>query len=128
MLLNEDYTLSVRKIYPQVQNGTFEVDLVFTGAEPDAIRRGQTLQLNLQLGSPSDSVLIPNGAFYQDTGGNWVFVVTPDGQRAVKRNVRTGRRNVRDIEVLDGLEPGERVITSPYTNYLDMDRLELQGD
>jgi HlyD family secretion protein len=73
-------------------------------------------------------LLIPNGAFYQDTGGNWVFVVTPDGQRAVRRNVRMGRRNVRDIEVLDGLEPGERVITSPYTNYLDMDRLELQAD
>ena len=123
-----DYTLSVRKIYPQVQNGTFEVDLVFTGDEPDSIRRGQTLQLNLELGSPLESLLIPNGAFYQDTGGNWVFVVTPDGQRAVKRNVRLGRRNVRDIEVLDGLEAGEQVITSPYTNYLDMDRLELQGE
>jgi HlyD family secretion protein len=122
-----EFTLVVRKIYPQVQNGTFEVDLVFQGPEPDSIRRGQTLQLNLQLGSPSDSLLIPNGAFYQDTGGNWVFVVTADGQRAVRRNVRTGRRNLRFIEVLDGLEAGERVITSPYTNYLDMDRLELQG-
>jgi HlyD family secretion protein len=124
----DDYTLSVRKIYPQVQNGTFEVDLVFLGDEPDSIRRGQTLQLNLELGSPSESLLIPNGAFYQDTGGNWIFVVAPDGQRAVKRNVRLGRRNVRDIEVLDGLEVGEQVITSPYTNYLDMDRLELQGE
>jgi HlyD family secretion protein len=123
-----DYMLSVRKIYPQVQNGTFEVDLVFTGDEPDSIRRGQTLQLNLELGSPLQSLLIPNGAFFQDTGGNWIFVVTPDGQRAVKRNVRLGRRNVRDIEVLDGLEAGEQVITSPYTNYLDMDRLELQGE
>ena len=124
----DDYTLSVRKIYPQVQNGTFEVDLVFMGDEPGTIRRGQTLQLNLELGSPSESLLIPNGAFYQDTGGNWIFVVAPDGQRAVKRNVRLGRRNVRDIEVLDGLEVGEQVITSPYTNYLDMDRLELQGE
>jgi HlyD family secretion protein len=124
---NKDYNLAVRKIYPQVQNGTFEVDLVFVGNEPHSIRRGQTLQLNLQLGSPSDSLLIPNGAFYQDTGGNWVFVVTVDGTRAVKRNVRMGRRNLKFIEVLDGLEPGERVITSPYTNYLDMDRLELQG-
>jgi HlyD family secretion protein len=123
-----DYTLKVRKIYPQVQNGTFEVDLVFTADEPGSIRRGQTLQLNLELGSPSESLLIPNGAFYQDTGGNWIFVVAPDGQRAVKRNVRLGRRNVRDIEVLDGLEAGEQVITSPYTNYLDMDRLELQGE
>jgi HlyD family secretion protein len=123
-----EYTLSVRKIYPQVQNGTFEVDLVFIGDEPGSIRRGQTLQLNLELGSPSETLLIPNGAFYQDTGGNWIFVVAPDGQRAVKRNVRLGRRNVRDIEVLDGLEAGEQVITSPYTNYLDMDRLELQGE
>ena len=122
----DEYRLRVRKIYPQVQNGTFEVDLVFLDGEPDSIRRGQTLQLNLQLGSPSESLLIPNGAFYQDTGGNWVFVVTPDGQRAVRRTVRLGRRNARDIEVLEGLEPGERVITSPYTNYLDMDRLELQ--
>jgi HlyD family secretion protein len=123
-----DYTMTVRKTYPQVQNGTFEVDLVFVGDDPESIRRGQTLQLNLELGSPLQSLLIPNGAFYQDTGGNWVFVVAPDGQRAVKRNVRLGRRNVRDIEVLDGLEEGERVITSPYTNYLDMDRLELQGN
>ena len=111
-----------------MKNGTFEVDLVFIGEEPDTIRRGQTLQLNLQLGSPSDSLLIPNGAFYQDTGGNWMFVVTLDGTRAVRRNVRMGRRNVRDIEVLDGLEAGEQVITSPYTNYLDMDRLELKGE
>jgi len=123
-----EYKLLVRKIYPQVKNGTFEVDLVFVGEEPDSIRRGQTLQLNLQLGSPSDSLLIPNGAFYQDTGGNWVFVVTVNGVRAVKRNVRMGRRNLKFIEVLDGLEAGERVITSPYTNYLDMDRLELQGE
>jgi HlyD family secretion protein len=122
-----DFELVVRKIYPQVQNGTFEVDMVFTGDEPDSIRRGQTLQLNLQLGSPTNTLMIPNGAFYQDTGGNWVFVVAPDGSRAVRRNVRLGRRNLRFIEVLDGLEEGERVITSPYTNYLDMDRLELQS-
>ena len=121
------FDLSVRKIYPQVKNGTFEVDLVFVGDEPASIRRGQTLQLNLQLGSPSESLLIPNGAFYQDTGGNWVFVVTADGTRAVKRNVRLGRRNLKFIEVLDGLDPGELVVTSPYTNYLDMDRLELKG-
>jgi HlyD family secretion protein len=123
-----DFGLVVRKIYPQVTNGTFEVDLVFEAAQPESIRRGQTLQLNLQLGSPSESLLIPNGAFYQDTGGNWIFVVTPDGQRAVRRSVRLGRRNVRSIEVLEGLEEGERVVTSPYTNYLDMDRLELQGE
>lgn len=123
-----EYHLLVRKIYPQVKNGTFEVDLVFVDREPGSIRRGQTLQLSLQLGRPSESLLIPNGAFYQDTGGNWVFVVTADGMRAVRRNVRMGRRNLKYIEVLDGLEAGELVITSPYTNYLDMDRLELQGE
>jgi len=121
-----NYTMSTRKIYPQVQNGTFEIDLVFDGEQPSSIRRGQTIQLNLELGSPSESLLIPNGAFYQDTGGNWVFVVSTDGQRAVRRNVQLGRRNTRFIEVLDGLEEGEQVITSPYTNYLDMDRLELK--
>jgi HlyD family secretion protein len=121
-----NYTMSTRKIYPQVQNGTFEIDLVFDAGQPSSIRRGQSIQLNLELGSPSESLLIPNGAFYQDTGGNWVFVVSTDGQRAVRRNVQLGRRNARFIEVLDGLEEGEQVITSPYTNYLDMDRLELK--
>lgn len=124
----QSFQLRIRKIYPQVTNGTFEVDMVFTSEEPTGIRRGQTVQLNLQLGDPSTSVLIPNGAFYQDTGGNWVFVVAPDGSRAIKRNVRLGRRNVRFIEVLDGLKPGEKVITSPYTNYIDIDRLEMSGD
>ena len=122
------YTLRVSKVYPQVTNGTFEVDMVFVGDEPGNIRRGQTLQLNLQLGDPSRSVMIPNGAFYQDTGGNWIFVVSPDGTRAIRRNVRLGRRNVRYIEVIDGLEPGEMVITSPYSNYIDMDRLEIQEE
>ncbi len=123
---SRDYTLATHKIYPQVQDGTFEVDLTFAGDHPESIRRGQTLQLNLQLGSPSESMLIPNGAFYQDTGGNWVFVVAPNGERAIRRQVRLGRRNVRYIEVLDGLEPGETVVISPYTNYVDMDRLEFE--
>lgn len=123
---NQEHELVIRKVYPQVLNGSFEVDLEFMREQPANIRRGQTLQLNLQLGSPSESLLIPNGAFYQDTGGQWVFVVTPDKQQAIRRNVRLGRRNPRFIEVLDGLEPGEQVVTSPYSNYLDMDRLMLQ--
>jgi HlyD family secretion protein len=122
-----NYTLRVSKVYPQVTNGTFEVDLVFISDEPGTIRRGQTLQLNLQLGDPSRSVMIPNGAFYQDTGGNWIFVISPDGDQAIRRNIRLGRRNVRYIEVIEGLKPGEMVITSPYTNYIDIDRLELQA-
>lgn len=119
--------LRVGKIYPQVNNGQFEVDLFFD-EEPVGLRRGQTLQLKLQLGDNSDAVLIPNGSFYQDTGGKWVFVVATDGSEALRREVRLGRRNTDFIEVLDGLDPGERVVTSPYTSYTGMDRLSLSGD
>lgn len=119
-----DYDVVVSKIYPQVNNGQFEVDMTFA-EEPRGLRRGQTLQVRLTLGDNSEAVLVPNGAFYQETGGNWVFVVTPDGTQAVRRNVRFGRRNTDFIEVLDGLEPGERVVTSPYTSYAGMDRLAI---
>ena len=119
------FTMEIIKVYPQVTNGQFEVDLVFQDDTPPDIRRGQTLQTRLQLGDPTDAILIPNGAFYQDTGGNWIFVVSADGSQAVRRTVRLGRRNLRFIEVLDGLESGEEVVTSPYTSYADMDRLEL---
>jgi HlyD family secretion protein len=119
-----DFAVEIAKIYPQVNNGQFEVDMTFA-EEPLDVRRGQTLQLELTLGDNSDAILIPNGTFYQETGGNWVFVVSPDGTEAVRRSVRLGRRNVDFIEVLDGLEPGEQVITSPYTSYVGMDRLTL---
>ena len=121
---SRSYDVQVSKIYPQVNNGQFDVDMVF-GDEPVGLRRGQTLQLKLTLGDNSDAVLIPNGSFYQETGGNWVFVVSPGGAEAVKRTGRLGRRNSEFIEVLDGLEPGEKVITSPYTTYVGMDRLIL---
>jgi HlyD family secretion protein len=120
------YRMKVAKIYPQVRNGTFEVDLHFVGPEPGDIQRGQTLQTKLTLGDPTPALLIPNGAFYNETGGAWVFVVTPDGSEAVKRQVRLGRRNADYIEVLDGLEAGERVLTSPYTGFADKDRLDLE--
>ena len=120
------YTGKVSKIYPQVRNGEFEVDLVFTGAEPEGVQRGQTLQVKLTLGDPTPAKLLPNGSFYNDTGGAWVFVVTPDGSEAVKRNVRLGRRNSQFIEVLDGLEEGERVLTSPYTGLTDKDQLDIE--
>lgn len=119
-----DVRLRVVKIYPQVNNGQFEVDMSFD-EQPEGLRRGQTLQLRLTLGDNADAVLIPNGSFYQETGGNWVFVVAPDGTEAVRRTVRLGRRNTDYIEVLDGLEPGERVVTSPYTSYVGMDRLNI---
>ena len=120
------YRAKVAKIYPQVRNGTFQVDLWFIGGEPSDIQRGQTLQVKLTLGDPTPAVLVPNGGFYNDTGGAWVFVVSPDGGSAVKRNVRLGRRNADFVEVLDGLQPGEKVITSPYTGFADKERLDLQ--
>jgi HlyD family secretion protein len=119
------YQLKVAKIYPQVRNGTFEVDFQFVGAEPDAVQRGQTLQLRLTLGDTIPALLIPSGAFASDTGGTWLFVVSPDGRTAARREVRLGRRNADYIEVLAGLEPGERVLTSPYTGFADKDRLDL---
>ncbi|MEM0953808.1 MAG: efflux RND transporter periplasmic adaptor subunit [Pseudomonadota bacterium] len=123
-LAGTTFWLSIAKIYPQVSNGQFEVDMIFN-EEPKHMRRGQTLQAQLSLGDDTPALLIPNGSFYQQTGGRWIFVVQPDGSEAVRRNVRMGRRNTDFIEVLDGLEIGERVITSPYTSYVDMDRITL---
>lgn len=122
---DKSYALRVTKISPQVRNGQFEIDLQFIGTQPSGIQRGQTLQAKLVLGDPAPARLIPNGAFYNDTGGSWVFVVAPDGRSAVKRPVRLGRRNADFIEVLDGLDVGERVLTSPYTGFADKDRLDL---
>jgi HlyD family secretion protein len=121
----KSYQLQVSKIRPQVQNGQFQVELVFVGQAPGAIRRGQTAQVRLQLGQPTEAVLVPNAAFYNDTGGTWVFVVSSDHTHAVRRKVRLGRRNPMHIEVLDGLSVGEEIVTSPYTNFLETDRLEL---
>ena len=120
----DKYDLRVAKIYPQVNNGQFDVDMIFE-EDPVGLRRGQTMQVKLTLGDNADAILIPNGSFYQETGGNWIFVVSADGTEAIKRTVRLGRRNTDFIEVLDGLEPGEKVITSPYTSYVGMDRLTL---
>ena len=121
------YKLKVARIYPQVKNGIFEADLWFIGDEPKGIQRGQTLQARLTFGDPTKARLLPNGAFYNYTGGSWVFVVAPDGHHAIKRQVRLGRRNEDFIEVLDGLDPGEKVITSPYTGFADKDRLTISN-
>lgn len=121
----EDYQLTISKVYPQVSNGQFQVDMQFSTDHPSGIRRGQTIQTRLTLGDASEAILIPNGAFYQDTGGNWIFVVTADGSEAVRRQIRLGRRNSQFIEVIEGLELGEKVVTSPYTSYQDMQRLKL---
>ena len=122
------YGLKVAKIYPQVRNGQFRIDLVFDGPEPGSMQRGQTLQTKLTLGDSSRAVLLPDGAFFNDTGGNWVFVVNKRGTSAERRQVQLGRRNSDFIEVLDGLKPGDRVITSTYSGMLDKDHLSFDGD
>lgn len=121
------YAARVSKIYPQVKDGQFQVDLQFVGDEPAGIQRGQTLQAKVTLGDPTPARLIPNGAFYAESGGRFVFVVDADGRGATKRAVRLGRRNAAVVEVLEGLDPGERVITSPYTGFADKDRLDLSA-
>jgi HlyD family secretion protein len=121
----QNYSLVIAKVYPQVQNGQFEVDFKFIAEQPKGIRRGQTIQIKLTLGDASEALLIPNGAFFQDTGGKWMFVVSPNGSEAVKRNVRLGRRNNQFIEVIEGLELGEQVVTSPYSSYQEMQRLNF---
>ena len=123
-----DFVLDVGKIYPQVKNSQFEIDLHYVGEQPKNIRRGQTIQATLTLGDSASALMIPNGTFFQDTGGNWIFVLNDDGTEAVRRPVRLGRRNVDYIEVLEGLEEGEEVITSAYSAYREMERLRLTAE
>ncbi|MBR0322500.1 MAG: efflux RND transporter periplasmic adaptor subunit [Bacteroidales bacterium] len=116
---NETYDAVIRKVYPEVRSGKFQADFKFSGEQPANIRTGQTYYLNLQLGQPESAVLIPRGTFYQKTGGKWIYVVSPDGGKAVKREIRIGRQNPQFYEVLEGLEAGEKVITSGYDNFGD---------
>lgn len=109
-----NYRLTVRKVYPEVRNGQFKIDLVFEGDKPDNIRTGQTYHIRLELGQPEKAVLLPRGGFFQSTGGQWVFVLDKDGTNATKRSIRIGKQNPQYYEVLEGLEPGEKVITSGY--------------
>ena len=111
------FTMRLRKVYPEVRNGQFRADFTFAGAHPRNIRSGQTYYLHLELGQPTDAVIIPRGSFYQTTGGAWIYVLAPEGDRAYKRAIRIGRQNPQYYEVLEGLEPGERVIVSGYENY-----------
>lgn len=119
----ETYSTIIRKVYPEVRDGKFKADFKFDGEQPGGIRPGQTYYLNLQLGQPEETVIIPRGTFYQRTGGKWIYVVNKDGSKAVKREIRIGRQNPQHYEVLEGLEPGERVITSGYDTYGDSDVL-----
>ena len=119
----ETYSTVIRKVYPEVRDGKFKADFKFDGEQPDNIRSGQTYYLNLQLGQPEEAVIIPRGTFYQKTGGKWIYVVNKEGTKAVKREIRIGRQNPQYYEVLEGLEPGEKVITSGYDTYGDSDVL-----
>lgn len=120
-----NFTMRLRKVYPEVRDGQFRADFTFVGAHPRNIRSGQTYYLHLELGQPTDAVIIPRGSFYQTTGGSWIYVLSPEGDRAYKRQIRIGRQNPQYYEVLEGLEPGERVIVSGYENYGSNDVLIL---
>lgn len=121
---DSSYTLSVDRVYPEVEDGRFRVDLSFEEA-PSALRRGQSVRLRLELGQPQQATLLPRGGFYQSTGGNWAYVLTEDEEEAVRRPIRLGRQNPNHFEVLEGLEPGDKVITSSYDTFGDADRLSL---
>jgi len=121
------YRLKVSKVYPQVRNGQFQIDLQFVGAAPASVQRGQTVETKLTLGDSSKALLIPNGAFFSDTGGNWIFVVDKSGNGATKRQVELGRRNSDFIEVLGGLKSGEQVVTSTYSGLTDKSHLTFSS-
>jgi HlyD family secretion protein len=119
------YDVQVSAVYPQVKDGRFSADLVFTRGQPPVLSPGQGLDAQLTLGEPAKALLLPNGAFVGDTGGAWAFVVAPDGEHAVRRAVRLGRRSNTQIEVLSGLAPGEAVILSSYASFGQAERLQL---
>lgn len=120
------FDLEVRKVFPEVRDSKFRTEFVFTGERPDNIRSGQTYYINLQLGQPTESVIIPKGTFFQSTGGSWIFVLDADGKKAYRRKIRIGRQNPQYYEVLEGLQPGEKVIVSSYESYKDNEILVLQ--
>ncbi len=128
MRQDKGYDMLLKKVYPEVREGKFKVDLIFNGELPDNIRTGQTYNLNLQLGQPVEAVYIPRGAFFQKTGGRWIYVVDETGEKAHRREIRIGRQNPRYYEILDGLVPGEKVITSSYDNFGDNEVLVLKTE
>lgn len=118
--------LEIKKVYPEVRNGRFKIDMVFTGKLPENIRIGQSYFIKLQLGQPAEAIQIPQGGFYQTTGGQWIFVLDKSGRFAVKRNIQIGRKNPQYYEVISGLSPGEQVIVSDYTMFGNNDKVELK--
>jgi HlyD family secretion protein len=123
---NNKFNLTVRRVYPEVRNGTFKIDMIFRDSMPDNIRTGQTYYISLQLGQPKRSVLVPIGGFFQETGGQWIFVLDPSESFATKRNISIGRKNPKYYEVLEGLKPGEKVIVSGYETFGKNEKLILK--
>ena len=119
------HALTVAKLYPLVDGGRFTVDLTFTGPAPVDLRRGQALPLRITLGETTQSIVAPSGGFLDDSGGRWAFVLTPDGSRAVRRDIAIGRKTTQQVEILRGLAPGERIVTSSYQTYRDITELVL---
>ncbi|SDW17624.1 HlyD family secretion protein [Hydrobacter penzbergensis] len=122
----KDYTLTIKKIFSQITKSSFQVDMEFEGEVPKGIRRGQTLQILLALSDETQALLLPKGGFYQQTGGNWIFKLSADGRRAYKTDIQLGRQNTEYYEVLSGLKPGDKVVTSSYENYGNMQELILK--
>jgi HlyD family secretion protein len=120
------YQLKIKKVYTQVTNGRFQVDMEFADKVPDGIRRGQTLQVRLALSEETQAILLPKGGFYQQTGGNWIFKLNENGTVAYKVDIELGRQNPDYYEVLSGLKPGDKVVTSSYENYGNMQELILK--
>ena len=127
-LAGKDYKLTIKKVYTQVTNGRFQVDMAFIGKLPEGIRRGQTLQIRLALSDETTALLLPKGGFYQQTGGNWIFKVAENGNVAFKNDVQLGRQNPEYYEVLQGLKVGDKVVTSSYENYDNMQELVLKKE
>ena len=123
---DNQYQLQVRKVYPEVRDGKFRCDFIFKGERPENIRTGQTYYIDLELGQPEQAILIPRGTFFQTTGGQWLFVLDKSGAKAYRRNIRIGRQNPQYYEVLEGLEPGERVVTSGYEAFRNNDVLVIK--
>jgi HlyD family secretion protein len=127
-LVNKEYKLRIKKVYTQVISGHFQVDMEFVGEVPQNIRRGQTLQILLALSDETQAILVPKGGFFQSTGGNWIFKVSDDGKIASRINIQLGRQNPDYYEVLEGLQPGDKVVTSSYENYDKMQELVLKKE
>ncbi|MDE6286619.1 MAG: efflux transporter periplasmic adaptor subunit, partial [Muribaculaceae bacterium] len=123
---DREFSVTVKKVYPEVNAGRFRADLALDDDAPDNLRVGQSYPLDLTLGATARTVVVPRGQFFQSTGGRWIYVVAPDGKSASRREIKTGRQNPRYYEITEGLHPGERVIVSSYSNFDDADKITIR--